>query len=181
MGIGVSSNVLYLNVSSGFLKNKKKGIETFSYTGFIKGIKRVEEEFEGKPVDKIIIIMKDDKSDENAQIKCTAESWYTATLFPRLEQIDVTKPVTIGVSGSDKENSKASFAWVKQGGETIKVEKGSYPVVEKVKVGKKDVDSWEKVLENADKIIARINETIGTPSEVSTDPDAAENKDDLPF
>lgn len=181
MGIGVSSNVLYLNVSSGFLKNKKREIETYSYTGYLQKIEKVEEDFEGKPVEKIILFMKDDKSEENAQIKCTAESWYTATLFPRLALIDVTKPVTIGVSGSDKENSKASFAWVKQGGETIKVEKGSYPVVEKIKVGKKDVDSWEKVLEYADEIISRINSTIGTPSGEVNDTDSVPGKDDLPF
>lgn len=161
MGVVSSSNILYLNVSSGFLVNKKKEISVRGYEGILLKIERKTDDFEGNPVEKIVLVMKDTKSDEIAHITFTEESWYCATIFPRLDLCDPTKPMTIGVSGSDKENSKASFAWLKQGSETIKIEKGSFPVPEKVKVGKKEVPSWEKVLENAAKIMDRINGSLG--------------------
>jgi hypothetical protein len=155
MGVVDSANVLYLNISCGFLVNKKKEISARAYEGIFKSIAREVDSYEGKDLSKIKLHMADNKSKEEAVISFTAESWYAIGFFQRISNIDLSKPFTIGVSQSDK-NEKISFCWMKQSGN--KIEKDElFPVPEKVSVGKTVVLNWEPVNEMVDKIMERLN------------------------
>jgi hypothetical protein len=184
MGVLESGNTLFLNVSCGFLVNKKKEISTRGYEGILESISQETDEFEGKPIDKIKLHMRDHKTDEKAVISFTAESWYAVGFFQRIENIDLTKPFTLGVSQSEQ-NEKISFCWMKQGGK--KIEKNAeIPVPETVTVGKKEIKDFEKFLEEAGKIIQRLNyftpkEEPEPAEEPTEEPEPIDGNDKLPF
>lgn len=104
---------LFLNVSGGRLINKQKQISFFGYEGTLIGLKQIMDEFDGKQISKIKLLMKDAKTDEIAQISFTEESWFSQGFFSRIGAIDLSKPFVLGVSGSDV-NEKVSFCWMKQ-------------------------------------------------------------------
>jgi hypothetical protein len=162
MGVGTNNggNILYLTVSKGFLVNKGKNIEAHTYEGVLESIEKKEDEYQGQPIEKIILKMRD--KDETAIIQFTAESWFTQSFFARAEKIDLSKPFILGVSTSDQ-NEKMSFAWVKQGGEIVKKDE-TFPKPNKVKAGKKDVTDWTPVMEKVDEIIAKMNSLDMSPS-----------------
>jgi hypothetical protein len=149
------SNALYLTVSCGFLQNKKKEIKTRGYEGVFMSIKKEEDEFEGKKIDRIKLVMRDDTTGEDAIIQFTADSWYSVGFFSRIDKIDLSKPFTLGV-GSSEQNEKISFCWMKQGGQKIEKD-ATFPTPQKVKVGKNEVVNWEPVNEAVDKIIEKIS------------------------
>jgi len=177
MGIVDSVNILFLNVSCGFLVNKKKEISARAYEGIFKSISREVDNYEGKELGKIKVHMIDAKTHEEAVISFTAESWYAIGFFQRIDKIDLSKPFTIGVSQSDK-NEKISFCWMKQGGN--KIEKDElFPVPEKVNVGKTVVLNWEPVNEAADKIMERLNKLFSEvrPAPAEDEPFDVDAKD----
>lgn len=187
MGILENGNLLFLNVSCGWLVNKKKEISTRGYEGLFKSIAREVDTFEGKNLDKIKIHMTDHKTGDEAVISFTAESWYAIGFFQRIEKIDLLKPFIIGVSQSDK-NEKISFCWMKQNGKAIE-KNTAFVLPEKVKVGKADVINWEPVNEIVDRIIEKLND-IGLPptqeqQSASSKPQQQQlsemPEDDLPF
>jgi hypothetical protein len=179
MGVLEGGNTLFLNVSCGFLVNKKKEISTRGYEGLFKSISRETDEFEGKAIDKIKLHMTDHKTGDEAVISFTAESWYAIGFFQRIEKIDLSKQFIIGVAQSDK-NEKISFCWMKQGGN--KIEKNeSFPLPEKVMVGKSEVMNWEPVTAMSDYIIGKLNsiEVANIPDELPHKPNLG-NHEDLP-
>lgn len=186
MGIVNRKDFLYLSVSCGKLKNKKKGIETGGYEGFIQNIAEKDDEYEGKPVVKIEVKMKDNNSDQFAIIQFTQESWFTLGFFARIKKIDVTKPFTIGVMPSDR-NEKMSFCYLKQEGITKVEADKEFPKPTAVKVSNKDVMDWTKPIEAMKKIISEINAKVDPIKEAAPTAEApvVANKisetDDLPF
>lgn len=116
---GDGGKKLYLNVSCGKLVNKKQNISAYAYTGKLEKVEIFEDEFEGKPMDKVRVFLKDEKTDETCLLTFSAESFYALGFFDRINNVkDFDKAITIGVSGSDK-NEKISFCWLKQGEEKI--------------------------------------------------------------
>jgi hypothetical protein len=181
MGIINQSDILFLNVSCGYLVNKKKEIKARAYEGFLLSIAREEDEYEGKPINKIRLELIDDKK-ERASISFTEESWFSIGFFSRLQNTDMSKPITVGVSGSEK-NEKISFAWMKQGPKKIDKDP-DFPVPVKVQVGNKEILDWTGTFKRFNEIIIKVNEDIakavrGTePSEPQT---GGKPDDGLPF
>lgn len=172
MGALTGGNYLYLNVSGGKLVNKKKGMALFGYEGTLTAIRRKEDEYEGQPVQKIELEMRDNKSDEVARISFTEESWYSQGFFARITGIDLSRPFVVGASGSDK-NEKVSFCWLKQGQDTIKSEKGSFPGPEKNSRGKM---TYDKMLDAIDPILANLQEKLGSATVAETDGQTQEER-----
>lgn len=156
MGVLEGGNVLFLNVSCGFLVNKKKEISTRGYEGIFKSIAMEDNEYEGKNIPKIKVHMIDAKTHDEAVISFTAESWYAIGFFQRIDKIDLTKPFTLGVSQSDK-NEKISFCWMKQSGNKIEKDE-TFPMPEKVNVGKVVVTNWEPFHEITAKVMVKLND-----------------------
>lgn len=192
MGIVQRKDFLYLSVSCGKLKNKKKGIETGGYEGYIQNIVEKEDEYEGKPVTKIEVKMKDNNSDQFAIIQWTKESWYSMGFFARIRKIDVAKPFTIGVQPSER-NEKMSFCYLKQEG-IVKVEADkNFPKPKVVKVSSKDVTDWTEPMEEFKKIMDELNakivpvpepksaETATAATETTPAANGGGETDDLPF
>lgn len=196
MGAITGSNYLYLNVSCGKLVNKKKEVSIFAYEGILMGIEQTMDEFEGKQISKIKLKMQDNKSDEVALISFSEESWYSQGFFARISKADLSKPLTLGVSRSDV-NEKVSFCWIKQNGETIKVEKGSFATPTKTSRGKDSYDAMlaaiEPVMEDLKKKLAGMvpaeqtsaeNKPMSSGAEVAQTSDLQnrnEQESDLPF
>jgi hypothetical protein len=139
MGFEKGGNVLFLNVSCGELLNKKQDIHEKAFTGKLVKIKKVEDVYEDKPLDKVMVFMNDGK--QTVAIKFTLESWYSVGFFQRIDNVNLDHEFTLGVMGSDK-NNKISFCWMKQG--DVKIEKTEIPIPEKVTVGKTTVTNFEK-------------------------------------
>ena len=154
MGLMKQGNLLYLNVSYGFLRNKTEGIESRAYTGYLESIDRTDDEFEGKKIPKIVLIVKDNESDQRACIKFTEKSWYAFSFFSRIVQCNIEKPITIGASGSD--DSKVSFCWMKQG--KVKIKKTSVvPYPQKVNINNEEVTDWGPCIEAYTNIMTEVN------------------------
>lgn len=166
MGLGQSSNCLYLNVSCGFLKNKGKGIESRWYTGYLISIDREKSTYESKNDQEqswqIRIKMKDDVSEEIAIIQCTEEAWFALSFFERIQNVDLSKPFTLGVSGSD-DYEKMSFCWMKQDGKKIPKAELTHP--EKVTIGSKTINDWSAFVGEAAAIMIDINSKTSGPVE----------------
>ena len=148
---------LYLNVSCGKFVNKKQGISAYAYSGKLEKVEIFEDEFEGKPMDKVRLTLKDEKTDETCLLTFTAESFYALGFFARINNIkDFDKAITIGVSKSEQ-NEKISFCWLKQGETKIgKTEDFIKP--EKMQVSKNTtVTVWTKCIEQFRIQVEQIN------------------------
>lgn len=164
----------YLSVSKGFLVNKKKGIQFRGYVGYLAGLEKYEDEYNGKPMMKWKLRMKDDKSDEVVTIQFLDESWFSWGFFARIGKVDLKKPFHLGLSGSE-ENEKVTFCWMKQNGETVKKDE-SFPKPKKVKIGNQEVPDWTEVHKAIEGITAKLKTDFHTPA-----PTQEEKSDDLPF
>ena len=151
MGFGEDSNMIFVNVSNGFLQNRKKDIQARSYTGLLENMERKEDEYEGKKINKIQLFMRDTEKDERVCISFTEDTWFSVTFFQRFEDIDRNKPFTVGVSGSDQ-NEKVSFCWMKQDGN--KIGKGDISLPEKKKIGNREVYDHSVFLMHVDNILS---------------------------
>jgi len=151
------ANILFLNVSCGKLVNKKKEISEQAYTGVLIDITQENDEFEGKEIPKIKLKMIDNKSDDVVSISFSEESWFGTTFFQRIDQVDVSKPFTLGVLGSDK-NEKVSFCYIRQG-DLIKKDE-TYPIQKKVTVGRNEIMDFSECLEMNLKIIELVKKKI---------------------
>lgn len=190
MGFMEGGNMIYVNVSCGFLQNKKANppIKSRAFTGFLLSLDRQADDYEGKEIMKIAIKMKDDKTNELVMIKFTEDTWFSFSFFARLQNIDLEKAFTLGVSGSD-DNEKMSFCWMRQAGK--KIEQVEMLKPEKVKVGNNEVYDWGPFLEVIAGLMIDINsKTTGPVKDVSepesdANPHAAADElpieDDLPF
>lgn len=176
MGLLEKSDKLYLTVSCGKMTNKKREISTFGVVGWITKISEKEDEYEGQVISKILIDMTDKK--ENFCVQFTTESWYSIGFFSRLKSIDLSKQITLGVSGSEK-NEKISFCWMKQPGNKNVNEKGSiikdesFPAPEKKTIGKKEIYDWTLPLAKMGEIMEWANEKISAslPEEIDKEPE----------
>jgi len=155
----------YLNVSSGRFINKKAGISEYAYEGKVISIKREMDNYEGKEIPKIVIIMEDE---DRVCIKFTEESWYGVGFFSRIEKVDLTQPLMLGISGSEK-NDRISFCWMKQGGETIKKDE-DFPLPKKVEVGRNTIQDWGEYSERVTVILNELYLTEQTPPENNEEP-----------
>lgn len=144
MGFEKGGDILFLNVSCGYLVNKEKEIKEKAFTGRLLKVKKVEDDFEGKQMDKVRLTMSDGKI--TVSIKFTLESWYSVGFFQRIGNVKTEHEFTLGVMPSEQ-NEKMSFCWMKQG--DLKIEKKEIPMPEKVKVGKTEVTNYEKFVEYA--------------------------------
>ena len=191
MGVIKREDILYLSVTCGVMRNKKREIETGGYHGTFLGIREKIGEYEGKPTVRIEVKMKDDKSDEICVVQFTKEGWYSLGFFARIKKIDLTKPFTIGVLKSDQ-NEKMSFCYLRQK-EGVKIEADkSFPKYDIVKLSGKDVQDWTKPFAAMEETIKYLNEnnpnaaTVTTPLAADTGKEDDEKvpdptKDDLSF
>lgn len=193
MGAVQQNNYLYLAVTCGKMVNKQKGMSISGYRGTLLGIREIEDEYEGQKIVKFEVKIQDDASPEIAIIKFTAEAWYAIGFFARIQKIDPTKPLTIGVLPSDK-SEKMSFCYLKQDG-IAKVEADKdFPRPEALDLGTKKVQNWAKPIELMRKIMAEVNAKCPQatvpppPTSAQTDPPninafvgAESETDDLPF
>jgi hypothetical protein len=185
MGAIKSENKLYLNVNKGMLVNKKMGLSMYAYQGTLINIDRKDEPYEGKTISKVRVSLQDNESDQIAIIQFLEDSYYSLGFFQRLEMIDVFKPIIIGVSKSEQ-NEKVSFAWMKQNGHAIKVDRNAFVKPKKVSIGKdKFVFDWTECLERFSIIIDKVNgeltNSISTNKKYATSVDETEDTSDLPF
>lgn len=190
MGIETGGgDILFLNVSCGRLKNKAKNIEAKGYTGYVTDISRKDDEYEGKVTTKVVVSMRDNKSDQLAKISFTEESYFSVGFFSQIKNADFSKPITFGVSGS-QENEKVSFCWLSQDNQNLVRDK-DFPKPEKTKIGRNLIMDWTKLLEQAEVIIqwaknettkasAALASAPRTPSAESSELSFGSN-DDLPF
>lgn len=187
MGLNESSNLLYINVSKGKLitgsgENKK---EFISYTGTLLKIEPFQDEYEGKPQNKIRLTFNDGEDPRNASITFLEDSWFGVGFFARILNIDFKKPFTLGVIQSDK-NEKVSFCYLKQGDK--KIEK--HPdLVSPVKTTKKGIRGnpdtveydWLPFMEFSDKTTAWVKDEIykatHTDAELQNDKEVTEKLD----
>ena len=201
----------YLTVANGKITDKKSGKSGFSYTGYLLEIDIVDNTFEGKTTKRVEVKLKDDKTDELSILQFTRNAWFAQGFFARIFKVDVSKPLTIGVSGSE-DNEKISFCWIKQEGlsyvnkEGKKVEAveahATFPKPIDVDLGEGEgkVKSWAPVVPAMDKVVAQVKKAllekgikppvVATPAPVATAPveppvakaDSWEPPiDDLPF
>jgi hypothetical protein len=185
MGFEKRKDIIYINVANGSLvwqdKDKEKHYE-FAYTGRLLKISKEQEEFEGKPLDKVKLEMLDTDTGQTAIIKMTDETFYVLGLAARLGNpiIDFAHRITLGVMKSDQ-NEKVSFCWMKQGDTKITPVEG-FPKPEKV--GK--AYDWRGVTPEIDKVFAAVNAklaAVAPPVEAVDEEEVAPGvkKDDLPF
>lgn len=193
MGVVQREDLLYLSVTCGKLKNKKKGIEANAYEGVLVGIREREGEFEGQKTMRIEIKMKDPKTGEVALIQATKEALWALGFFARIRKVDISRPFVLGVIGSDK-NEKISFCYLKQEGyknpdpkkDGIIDKDKSFPAYTTVKVSGKDVNDYTKPFEEIDAIMKHINEKLAVhaPANVISETSAMlppPDDSDLPF
>lgn len=188
MGIETGGgDILYLNVSCGRLKNKAKNIDAKGYTGFVTDISRKDDEYEGKVTTKIVVSIRDNKSDQLAKISFTEESYFSVGFFSQISSVDMSKPLTFGVSQS-QENEKVSFCWLSQDGKNVNRDK-DFPKPDKKKVGRNIVMDWTSVIDRIDKAIVEINDKVKNTevpfvkpkAPVSEPDDLFGETNDLPF
>lgn len=185
--LGNRANYLYLSVSKGSLVNKKKNIDTRGYEGLLIGIAEKQDEYQGQPVTKVQLKMKDPKTGEIAIVEFNEESWYSIGFFSRIHEIDLTRPFIVGVSASDK-NEKISFCWLGQKGlenettgkETANRDK-TFPVPEKKTLGRKEIMDWSAPLERIAAIMDSISEKLGEHVPAEEIAETAANKPATPF
>lgn len=117
MGINNATNITYLSPGYGRLVNKKAKINAMSVSGKMESIKIVEDEFEGRKYDKIVVNMVD--GEEKFAITFRLESWFAVGFFQRIAQVKSGDTLEIGASAG-KEGSKITFCWIKANGNVIK-------------------------------------------------------------
>lgn len=183
MGVNQSDGSLFLNVSTGYLRNKSKNIQCRSYTGSLIEISEKTDEFEGRPIDKVVLKMKDNLSDEIALISFTKGSWYSNGFFSRIQKVDLSKPFILGCSNS-QEFEKVTFCWIRQG-EIVGADKEKFAKPKKVKIdGDKIIDDWTEMINLLPAIIEEINGKVSkteVASESVTETTEDDEKSDLPF
>lgn len=193
------SNKVYLSVSKGQLVWKKKGGEIvaqfYAFEGRIISIERKDDNYEGKPISKIHLLMRDDKEDHDTEIQFIEDSYFSLGFFQRVEKANLERPIILGVSKSEQ-NEKISFCWMKQDGVILKRPEPAPFVPTKVTKPKgrnetEVVTDWTNCFPHFDRITKWINDTLwrGAPEEsnkstaasTSTSGGSAPVEDDLPF
>ena len=190
----VQEKILYLKVTCGRMIHKKEGVITHDFGGYegtFLGIREKEGEFEGQKTLGIELKMKDTQSEEIAIIQFTKMALFSKGFFSCISKVDLDKPFSILVWGSDK-NEKISFCGLKQEGyvyegkrKTIEPDK-SFPSYIEIPLNGKMERDWSAPLAAMDEIIKNINESravkIADDTAVDAPAEAAINeKDDLPF
>jgi hypothetical protein len=175
MGLNQKQDILFLNVSCGQLVNKKLDVSGYSYTGHLVSISHIIDNYEGKDLPKIAVKMVDDKG-KFAQIKFTAESYFSLGFFQRIFKCDFNKEITIGCSQSEQ-NEKITFCWIKQGEQIIKKDE-DFPKPKKMTVGKQTVTDWTEFSAKALEIIEAVKEKLSSRIKDGT---IIESDADLPF
>ena len=195
MGIEKRETYNYFNVSRGKLRYKENGqtSEANAYTGTIVAIREKTGEYDGQPTIKVEVKMKDTDSDAFAIIQFTKEALFCLGFFARIRKVDLSKPVTIGVVASDK-NEKVSFCYLKQScykGNPDPNKAGiidkdkSFPSYTTVKISGKDVSDYTAPFEEIEKIMKELTEKLAAHAGLTRTPNAIvpDSKDDsdLPF
>ena len=185
----------YFNVSKGKLKYKENGNDMTcnGYTGTMVGIREKAGIFENQPTLKIEVKMKDVDSDSFAIIQMTKEALFAIGFFARIRKVDISKPFTIGVLPSDK-NDKISFCYIKQEGyknpdpkkDGIIDKDKSFPAYTTVKVSGKDVNDYTLPFAEMDAIMKHLNEKLAPVANAEKKaeelvPNTTGADDDLPF
>ena len=197
--------ILYLNVTKGRMihKTKEKGIthDFNGYEGHFLGIRERISDYEGKPQTKVELKMKDTGSDEIVIIQFTKKAWAAHGLLASIGKVDLSKPFTVKVWGSD-ENEKMSFCGLQQQGykyienrKCIDPDK-SFPKPIAVTISGEKTWDWTAVFTATDAVIKSITEKtqalapavetteIEEEAETWANPDVSpmpNTTDDLPF
>jgi len=198
MGGTTQENLLYLSVTRGRMVNKKAGVISHdfnAYKGIFLGIREKQAEFENKPVLKIELKLKDSDSDEIVIIQMTKKAWGAYGLLSTIEKINLAKPFTVKVWGSE-DNEKMSFLGLQQDGykyqgqrKTIEKDE-SYPKPKPVTISGEKQWDWTDVFVKMDATIKSITEkmvgqTSAAPAQGAEDTGfalhAPAGDDDLPF
>ena len=186
----------YLTVSKGRMVNKAEKKDFGGYAGTFLGLREKQGEFEGKPQIRIELKMKDTDSDEVVIIQFTKRAFAAAGLLSTIQKVDLSKPFTVKVWGSE-ENEKISFCGICQEGykyvekrKTIEADK-TFPRPKLIMInGEKQYD-WTEVMVAMDGVIKAVNEKFqpapAAASEATAAPASAADtllvadESDLPF
>lgn len=182
MGLGNhGTGTTFVNVANGklhFKENDEKKTADF-LEGVITSIGEIEDELDGQKTIKVVVDMAD--ADRTYRLKFTRDAWFSVGFFARIGNIDITKPVKVGVMQSEK-NEKVSFCWMKQQGQKIEPSKET-PRPVKTTVGKgksaKEVIDFSDFNDFVEKTMKKINEALTKKS--SSGVPKGPNDDDLPF
>ena len=196
MGGYTRSATVFLFVSKGKFVNKQKEISLDGYEGFLIKLTRSTADYQGTAYEEYRLHVRDSAPDsrEEATICFRLESWFSASFFSRLPNVDLSKPVLVGVYNDKEVNEKISFCYMRQGGQKIERDK-SFPMPNKVIVNKKTVYDYTDVEAVYDAQAVRINEAgaklgdlpqaTGPAPKASEEPPANDvpppKDDDLPF
>jgi hypothetical protein len=132
------------------------------YEGRLLSICTIDDDFEGNITPKVELTMEDDKG-ERSKIKFTLEGWYAVGFFARIMAVDLHKPFTLGVMGSE-ENAKISFCWLKQSGKKIEGAK-DVPKPQQVTIGTKKMSDFTEFLKFADECLNMLQRNLASPEE----------------
>lgn len=133
-------------------KEKQENERFYGLEGVIQSIAYTTEPFKETVIGKYVVKIVDSEGGVFS-LKWTAESWYTHGFFCRLANVDLTKPVIIGASGSEK-NEKVTFCWLKQGEAVKKDDK--FPTPHKVEKRNKVQYDYDELLDAADALIEKL-------------------------
>ena len=192
MGGITQEKLTYLTVSKGRMVNKKAGLDFGGYEGTFLGIREKIGEYEGKPQYRIELKMKDTQSDEIVIIQFTKRGFASLGLLSALQKVDLNKPFTIKVWGSEK-NEKISFCGLQQEGfkyeekrKTISPDK-NFPKPKPVTINGEQQYDWAEVLPQMDRVVKEINDSRPGSVAAADAPGAPADTlvptpdDDLPF
>ena len=184
--------ITYLKVTCGRMISKKDGVilkDFGGYKGHFLGIREKIGEFEGQKTVAIEVKMKDTESEEIVIIQFTKKGLFAKGFFSCIRKVDLKKPFTMLVWGSDK-NEKISFCGLQQDGyqyvenrKTIEPDK-SFPSYKEVVVSGEKTADWTEPLAAMDAIVKNINENMATVAPKAAEAEAvleSTPEADLPF
>lgn len=172
-------SLIYLNVSAGKLVNKKQEKKYDAYEGMVQSIAIEDDEYEGKPLKRVRLILHDAEKGEKGSIAFLFDSWCSQNFFARAEKIDLSKPLLFGVlPPKDRPESKASFSYLKQDGKVLEKDP-DFPRAKKVTISGKEFSDWGDMMAAATKIVEKMQDAIRAGANM---PNLIPDKhDDLPF
>lgn len=185
MGMKTNQKITYLQTRKAYpgklvqIKEKKVIAECTSVEGMLKRIVKRVGEYEKKPTYQYQFVLED--NEELFALQFSGESFSSQSIFSRLANANLDKPIEIGVYEMD--NGYHSTASVlRQFGKTIAFVEG-FIQPEKATLGGKTIYDWTLVMNAEDEIMNEINNKLGanTPIETVQEPVSAEEEAEIPF
>jgi len=184
-----NSKILWLNVSNGFLTNKKLNVNLKGYAGKVVGISTKLNEYNGIKMEKVSLKLQNlDKSDEfpedYAVVQFNIKSWYSKSFFERITQVNFADVLTIGVYNDPKKNEKVCYAWMKQNEQSVD-RNPDFPAPKKVTVNGEQISDFTEVIEASREVIKKLQSILRVDKPSGNTPtattDVANNEEDDSF